>query len=453
MSLQRRLTLYLLVCAPVVWLLAMLFSVNRAQHDVNELFDTELIRLARQVQVVLHSGKPEADKAVVGSDRGGSTGEADLSDMAIAVWDAQGRLILADREGGELPRRPDAAGFLQERLKGEVWRVYYLQSPAGEWLVAAGQKAYERDELVLQLTASQLLPWLLVLPVLLVVLAWSVRRALAPVLGVAAELQQRQAHDLQPVPEQQAPDEVKPLLKAINAQFARIGELLARERRFTADAAHEMRTPLAVLRAQWDVVRRAGTQPERAQAEAKFGAGLDRMDRLVTQMLALSRVETQLPSGTTSTPAIEVDWPAILAQAIGDCLPLAERRHIDFECDWPDDRREALPMIGDPDLLTVMVRNLLDNAARYAPEGTTVAIRFSRERMQIENEGPAMPSREQQRLGERFRRPEGQKESGSGLGVSIVERIAALHGLTVAFGSREQGDGMKVVVGFALEPA
>jgi two-component system, OmpR family, sensor histidine kinase QseC len=331
--------------------------------------------------------------------------------------------------------------------------VYYLQSPAGEWLVAAGQKAYERDELVLQLTVSQLLPWLLVLPVLLAVLAWSVRRALAPVLGVAAELQQRQAHDLQPVPEQQAPDEVKPLLKAINAQFARIGELLARERRFTADAAHEMRTPLAVLRAQWDVVRRAGTQSERAQAEAKFSAGLDRMDRLVTQMLALSRVETQLPRGNTSEPAIEVDWPEILAHAIGDCLPLAERRHIDFDCDWPDDRREALPMTGDPDLLTVMVRNLLDNAARYAPEGTTVAIRFSRERMQIENEGPAMPSEERQRLGERFRRPEGQKESGSGLGVSIVERIAALHGLTVAFGLRERGDGMKVVVGFALEPA
>jgi two-component system sensor histidine kinase QseC len=453
MSLQRRLTIYLLVCAPVVWMMAVLFSVNRAQHDVNEMFDTELIRLARQVQVMLFAGKPEPGKAVANTGRGGDTGEADLGDMAVAVWDAQGRLILADREGGELPRRPGTSGFLRERLNGEIWRVYYLQSPAGEWLVAAGQKAYERDELVFHLTVSQILPWLLVLPVLLAALTWGVRRALRPLLEVAGELQQRRAHDLQPVPEQQAPKELKPLLGAMNAQFARIRELIARERRFTADAAHELRTPLAVLRAQWDVVRRAGTPAERARAEAGFAAGLDRMDRLVTQMLSLSQVEAQLPPGAAPAPAAKIDWPDILAQAIGDCLPLAQRRRIEFECHWPDDRKDALPMIGNSNLLTIMVRNLLDNAARYAPEGSTVSIRLGPERMEIENEGAVMPAEERERLGERFRRPAGQQESGSGLGVSIVRRVADLHGLAASFGPRDQGDGMKVVLRHARAAA
>lgn len=448
MSLQRRLMLYLLVSAPLVWLMAVAVSVNRAQRDVNELFDSELIRLARQVQVVLgHDGGTA--KPAEGGDGATALGEADLRDFAIAVWDAQGRLYLADREGGELPRRPGAAGFVTEHLHGELWRVYYLQSAGGQWLVAAGQKAYEREELVYDLTISQVLPWLLVLPLLLAALAWAVRRALAPVVVVAGELQHREGSDLRPLATQGAPAELMPLLDAINAQFARVDALLTRERRFTADAAHEMRTPLAVLRAQWDVVRRARDEDERVQAQARFAAGLDRMDRLVTQMLALSRVDSRAAAAQAASWECEVDWPAVVEQAISECLPLAERRRIEFACEWPPQRREALPVLGDPELLAVMLRNLLDNAARYAPTGTLVTLRFTRDRLEVENAGPALEPAQLERLGERFRRPSGQQESGSGLGISIVQRIAALHRLAVRFGPRADGTGMKAAVTFA----
>ena len=448
MSLQRRLMLYLLVSAPLVWVMAVAVSVNRAQRDVNELFDTELIRLARQVQVVLAKDTSGAMSTLPAPVPPGAGGEADLRDFAIAVWDAQGRLFLADREGGELPRHTDVTGFVTERLHGELWRVYYLRSPGGEWLVASGQKTYERDELVYDLTLSQIVPWLLVLPLLLVVLAWAVRRALAPVQAITADLQQREASDLKPLREHDAPTELTPLLKAINAQFERVDSLLTRERRFTADAAHEMRTPLAVLRAQWDVVRRAKDDAERAEAQARFSAGLDRMDRLVTQMLALSRVESHA-AGAAAVPDHQVDWRGVVEQALSECLPLAERRRIDFACDWPQETREALPLFGDAELLTVMLRNLLDNSARYAPAGSLVTLRFSRDRLEIENPGPALDPAEWQRLGERFRRPSGQQESGSGLGISIVQRIASLHGLAVAFGPGEDGTGMKVVLTFA----
>lgn len=446
MSLQRRLMLYLLVSAPLVWLMAVAVSVNRAQRDVNELFDTELIRLARQVQVVLgHEGNGARPPLPIHEPP--STGEADLRDFAIAVWDARGQLFLADREGGELPRRHDATGFVTERLNGEAWRVYYLHSADG-WLVAAGQKAYERDELVFDLTVSQMLPWVLVLPLLLLALAWAVRRALSPIVGIAADLQHREAWNLKPLRQDAAPVELAPLLGAINAQFARIDALLTRERRFTADAAHEIRTPLAVLRAQWDVVRRARDEAERTEAQARFSAGLDRMDRLVTQMLALSRVDSRAASAGAAWER-EVDWPAVVEQATNECLPLAERRRIEFACEWPADPREALPLLGDAELIGVMLRNLMDNAARYATEGSLVTLRFSRDRLEVENAGPVMDPAERERLGERFRRPSGQQESGSGLGVSIVQRIAALHGLAVAFGPREDGTGMKVVITFA----
>lgn len=175
--------------------------------------------------------------------------------------------MLADREGIQLQRLPQASGFVEQAVDGRNWRIYYLQSTDGNWLVAAGQGAYERDELVYGLTITQVVPWLLVLPILLAVMTWAVRRALSPMRQLTTQLRARDASDLQPVPDERAPAELKPLLGAMNGLFARIEELLVRERRFTADAAHELRTPLAVLRAQWDVVRGATSSAEREQAE------------------------------------------------------------------------------------------------------------------------------------------------------------------------------------------
>ena len=441
MSLQRRLLMYLLLCAPVVWAAALLASADRARHEVNEIYDTEIIHLARQIQSTL-SGVRTPGTAAPATP---ASGEADLRDLAVAVWDAGGRLLLGDREGVLLPRRADAAGFAELALDGEPWRVYYLQSPHGEWLVAAGQRARERDELVWGLVLSQLVPWLLVLPVLLVAMAWAVRRALAPVRSLAAELKGRDADDLQPVSTRDAPAELAPLVNAMNGLFGRIETTLARERQFTADAAHELRTPLAVLRAQWDVLRRAVGDDERREAQARLGAGLDRIDRLVTQMLALSRLEAteRLPQ------AVDLDWEPIVEQVMSDVLATAERRHIELACDWPARESQAFALRGDPSLITVMLRNLLDNAVRYAPEHSTVTLRFTSAGLSVENDGPPLSPDALSHLGERFRRTDGQIESGSGLGVSIAQRIAALHGLAVRYGSRADGLGVRVEVGAA----
>ena len=446
MSLQRRLLLYLLLSAPLVWAVALAASVQSARHEVDELFDTEMIRLARQVQVTLAAAVPGASPVLPSAPGEGAegSGESDLSDLAVAVWDARGQLLLADREGVQLVRRPAAAGFVDEQLDGEAWRVYYLQSADGQWLVAAGQKAYERDELVFDLTASQVVPWLLVLPVLLAAMAWGVRRALAPVYQLAGDLRARSAEDLQPVPEQQAPAELKPLVHSMNGLFHRIEDTLARERRFTADAAHELRTPLAVLRAQWDVVRRAGSPAERRDAEDKLTAGIERMTRLVEQMLALSRLE----AATTLPMTTEVDWHRVVEQVISDCLPLVERRRIELACEWPESGH-PLPLLGDEALLVVLLRNLLDNAIRYAPEGSGVVVRVDSAQLCVENDGEPLAAQHLARLGERFYRPEGQAEGGSGLGVSIAQRIAALHGLQMSFGTRAPGRGTRVTLGFA----
>jgi two-component system sensor histidine kinase QseC len=455
-SLRRRLLLYLLLSAPLAWGVALWFSVDRARHEVNELFDAGLIRLARQVQTTLGrpGGEPPAPAAVAEAASEGEVaaalGEADLEDLAIAVWDRGGRPWVADREGGGFPYRPQASGFTELELAGEPWRLYYLQSFDGGWLVAAGQKLYERDEMVSQLTVSQLLPWTLVLPLLLLAMALAVRQTLAPLDRLSGELAARTPDDLHPLPEAGAPTELRPLLAAMNALFRRIDETLARERRFTADAAHELRTPLAALRAQWDVLRRAADGPARAEAEHRLAAGFDRVERLVSQMLALSRLEASQPAGLARRP---VAWPAVVEEALSDCLALAERRGITLECEWPQDGVAPLPLEGDAPLLVVLLRNLVDNAVRYAQRGATVTVRLGADTLEVDNPGPPLPPALRARLGERFLRPEGQDEAGSGLGLSIVQRIAALHGLALAFVDLTDADGRPAGVRARLQRA
>jgi two-component system sensor histidine kinase QseC len=441
MSLQRRLMVYLLVAAPLVWTLALGVSAQRARHEVNELFDSELIRLALQAQAIAApraGSPPDAQQRTVPLPAR-EAGEADLRDFALAVWDGEGRLTMTDREGVQLPRRAQASGFVDLVLDGDAWHVYYLQASGGESLVAVGQRSVERDEVVWNLVGSQLLPWLVVLPMLLAAIAWGVRRALSPVRALTGELGRRGAGELQPVAADDAPVELRPMVDAMNGLFARTAAALERERRFTADAAHELRTPLAALRAQWDVLRGAADADARCAAEARLGAGFERMERLVAQMLALSGVEATERLARREP----IDWAAVVGQATSDCLALADRRRIEMACEWPPAGVAPMPLRGDADLVTVLLRNLLDNAVRYAPEGTTVTLRFGAQSLRVENAGPALAPDALAQLGERFHRPAGQRESGSGLGVSIAQRIAALHGLTLRYGA--MGDGRGVV--------
>ncbi|MBM3362731.1 MAG: two-component sensor histidine kinase [Betaproteobacteria bacterium] len=435
MSLRRRLMMYLLISAPVVWLVAVAVSSYQARAEVNELFDSEMIRLARQIQLTLVGVGPQA--FVSDSPLAGPGGAADLDDFAVAVWDREGKPVLLDREGAQLPRSTDRVGFVDLQINNKPWRAYYLQAADGAWVVAAGQSLHERDELVYDLIASQLIPWLLMLPVLIVAMSWAVRQALTPMQDLTRDLQHRHAHDLEPMSVAAAPVELQPMLRAINGLFGRISGTLERERRFTADAAHELRTPLAVLGAQWERLDRSADPAERARAAQALGAGIDRMNRLVDQLLRLSRLDAAQGLGQQDA----LQWPELAREAIAAVLPVVERRKIQLECLWPTAPERPPAWRGDPQLMLVLLRNLLDNACRCCPIGSTVTLRFTGDGVAVENEGEGVQPDQQARLGQRFYRPEGQPEVGSGLGVSIARRVAELHGLTLQYRSLKQGSG------------
>lgn len=439
MTLQRRLLVLLLVGAPLIWATAVGFALWRARYEINELFDTQQIRLAQQVAALLPSaqlnGAPRRLPPLPTD-----SGAAELDDLSIAVWNERGELLLADREGIALPFDAGAAGFVNVRLGHDSWRVYYLPGN-GPWRVAVGQAADERAEVLRDLLASQLLPWLLMLPVLLAALAAAVRRGLRPVREIARQVQLRRADSLAPLALAAAPAELRPLLAAMNDLFGRIERALEHERRMTADAAHELRTPLAALRAQWEAGQLAATDAERRHAHARIGEGIDRLGRLVSQLLALAGVESRGAPVFTEP----VDWQRVVERALSDCLPLLDATGSEVEVQWPE-HGAPLPLAGDEALLATLLRNLVDNALRYAPPRSPVVLRFASQALVFEDRGPGLSEAQRARLGDRFYRPAGQAQAGSGLGISIVQRVADLHGLDVRFENRDDGPGLRVTV-------
>jgi two-component system sensor histidine kinase QseC len=432
-TLRRRLLLLLLISVPIVWAIAVAASYLRSRHEINEYFDTQQIRFAQLVLSMLPSANlGESTRLPVAA---GALGEAELNDLSVAVWSPEGRLILTDQEGAVLPYRADAPGFVEMELGGARWRVYYLHPAGSRWSVAVGQGVEERDEVLAGLLAGQLLPWALMLPVLIAAMAIAVRHALKPVQAIAREIEHRDADDLHPVAAEDLPAELSPLVAAMNRLFTRIAEAIEHERRLTADAAHELRTPLAALRAQWEAARVADDDTVRAAASAQIGAGIDRLGHLVEQLLALAAVESRPSSAFTRL----VQWDRVVEQALSDCMPLIERTGTEVEVHWPE-RSRPLPIVGDEALLTLMLRNLVDNALRYAPPRSRIAIRFDMDRVVVEDEGPGLPQAVRARIGDRFFRPAGQSEPGSGLGVSIVMRVASLHRLEVTFANRADDD-------------
>ena len=215
MTLQRRLLILLLIGVPLIWGVSLVATIFHAREEIYELFDTEEVRLAQQVMAVLPLAGNGAPVASLHGDRG----EADLETLAISVW-IDGQRVAADREGGAIPYQPNAAGFTMPHLDGKRWRIYYLPSADGRRLVAVGQLMAERRTLLGGLIASQLIPWLLSLPLLLIAMTWAVRHALRPVRELAQQLEARRADDLSPLDDRAVPSELRPLIVSTNRLFA-----------------------------------------------------------------------------------------------------------------------------------------------------------------------------------------------------------------------------------------
>lgn len=401
-----------------LWLLACLLVGLLAHHEVSELYDEQQQLFARQLYHTLPQLKSGATHA---------RHEENADHQAVAIWDSQARALVADTDGMQLSPRPGFTGFVTSLHDKEIWRVYYYSGEQGT--VAVAQEEGERWELMRGLLLTQLL-WLIILPVAMLAIWWALGRGLSPLVHIRQQLQQRSTDDDTPLPTD-VPSEIRPLIDAMNQLIARVASTLQHERRFTADAAHELRSPLTGLRVQAELVQLLDDPAARQAAIGKVLASVDRASHLVDELLALSRLEQQ-----QTLPFAPLSWPAIAEQAMAEVAAAATQRGTRIELELA----ATGPLAdGDASLLQLLLRNLLDNAVRYSPPGSLVALQIGPQQIQVLDNGPGIAAEYLARIGERFYRPAGQDASGSGLGLSIVGRIASLHRLQLAWHNRPEG--------------
>ncbi|MBQ9182771.1 MAG: hypothetical protein IJ143_03210 [Neisseriaceae bacterium] len=328
-----------------------------------------------------------------------------------------------------------------QRTDGRKWRVLRLTAPDGSTVVAVGQNKSVRYQTVNSAIKAQLIPWILALPLLLLALSLSMRISLRPLNKLAQHLHHREAQDDSPI-EERVPREMQPLVYSLNRLFFRIQETIKREQRFTSDAAHELRSPLAALKVQAEVLAMSDTEEEQTHALVNILDSIDRSERLIGQLLALSRLD----SNTGDTLNEVIDWASISEKVLQNSARNAREKHIQLKREvFSGSLKEVLPLTGNPTLIELMLRNLIDNAIRYTPIEGEVVLEMGDDFVRVIDNGKGIDPAYLPRIRERFFRPPGQKESGSGLGLSIIDRIATLHGLTFILQNRETG-GLKAEV-------
>jgi two-component system OmpR family sensor kinase len=366
-------------------------------------------------------------------------------DFVVQVWSLDGVRVYLSRPHAVLPDIT-TLGFSTVLTPEGRWRVFGVQAVTR--VIQVAQPLSVRERRAAQLALQTLKPFALLLPVLALLIWFAVGLALEPLRRLTTQVKARRVDALDALPAERLPDEVQPLVLALNDLLERLRAALERERAFMADAAHELRTPLTALYLQLGMLARASGEAEREAAMSTLSAGVQRAIHLVEQMLALARQE---PRADSQRVPVRLDE---LARAIvTELVPLADAGHIDLGVA----AAQPATVAGDPDALRTLLRNLVDNAVRYTPAGArvdvTVESRAGAARLTVSDDGPGIPSEERKRVFDRFYRRAGTAPSGSGLGLAIVKAIADAHGATVSLDAGPSGKGLAVSVTFPAQSA
>lgn len=440
-SLRTRLLLAVVGGVTLLWATAAWLTWRDAEHELGELLDAHL---AQAAAVLVAPAAHEHFHAELFSRAPHLHRYA--TRVVFQVWH-EGHLMQASANAPAAPLSAQTQGFSNPSLNGEPWRVFATVGAAPDIQIFVGEQLGARGQILDAVLRSLMWPLLLGLPPLALAAWWAVRLGLAPLDRLSRTVAERRPQALDPLTLAPAPTELAPLVAALNALFRRVGELIENERRFTADAAHELRTPIAAIRAQAQVARASGDAQERARALDQLLQGCDRAQRLVEQLLLLARVDAQ--PAALEGPQMH-DLGATVRASVAELLPaaLARGQQLEVAADRP------CPVSGAPAWVSVLLRNLLDNAVRYAGPGARlrVAVRplaAGAAEVVLEDSGPGLPDPDLVRLGERFHRAESglvSGEPGSGLGWSIVRRIAQVIGLTVQADRSPALGGLRVTV-------
>jgi two-component system OmpR family sensor kinase len=439
-SIRRTLLVWLLLGLVAVAVLASVATYFDTKREIGELFDLQLKQLAYSTRVddLIRGRQPSVSGP--GADR--ATG---VSEIVTQIWDRDGVLVYYSRPGTGLPV-PATEGYSDVLQNGRAWRVY--THVEGRHALQVAHALDERREIAAQSALRTLLPLAALIPFLGVLIWYAVGRGLRPLETMSHAVARRQPDAMAPLAEGGLPEELRPLANSLNALLARLSDALNAQRRFTADAAHELRTPLAALKLQVELVERAPDDAARAAALAELEDGVDRASHLVEQLLAMARLEPEaLAKNFGNCDLVGLAKDVIVARAA-----LAADKSIDLGLA----RESTVHARGDAASLSMLLANLLDNALRYTPGGGRIDVAVDDDAghavISVADTGPGIPVQDRERVFDRFHRgantDDGRGPTGSGLGLSIVKRIADAHGATVTLDAGSDGHGLVVRVRF-----
>jgi two-component system OmpR family sensor kinase len=425
MSIRKNLLIWLLTGFVLTGLGTGIATYFKTQEEVGEMLDYELSQIAYSMQYS-SSFMPSQLKNIGDASR-------DDNDFVVQVWDKDGALFYSSLPSAKLPQAP-AQGFSIITGSNDDWRAFSLIS--GSHVIQAAQTMGDRWEIAAGIALRMLAPLAVLVPAL-AFLAWiAVKKSLAPLARVTAEVERRDASTMTPLNIHTVPEEIRPLLMALNGLLHRLDESIASQRRFVADAAHELRTPLTALSLQAHLVEQAQDSKERNEVIGNLRHGIARASHLVSQLLTLARQE---PSA--QRPLVPLDLAALARQVIGEFAPMADAKRIDLGIS----ANQPEFVNGDAEALRILVGNLTDNAIRYTPEGGKVDVTLNKDDsslvLSVKDTGSGIPIEDREKIFERFYRIAGNEIQGSGLGLAIVKQIAQRHGAVIKIATGENGIG------------
>jgi signal transduction histidine kinase len=364
-------------------------------------------------------------------------------DFVVQIWSFDGRLVYASRPNAGLPPRA-VLGLTDVRTSETTWRVYSTLSNNGfgDRIIQVAQPLRIRSTLAATAALRSMLPLLALTPLLAAAVWWTVAAALRPLQRVAKDVRQRNATSLDQLEAEHLPEEVEPLVQALNDLLAKLKQAFETQRGFVSNAAHELRSPLTALKLQAQLIERSPDDATRSTAVAELRSGIDRATRMVEQLLTLARNEP----GAAAQPHVPVDWSEAVRLAVAETVGGAVAKQIKLELHAD----EPVQVTGHADSLRILARNLVDNAVRYTPVGGCVEVSVKRldgkPQLIVDDSGPGIALVERDQVFERFYRGHANTTEGTGLGLAIVRNVAQQHGFAVHLSDSPLG-GLRVTVG------
>jgi two-component system, OmpR family, sensor kinase len=434
-SLRTRLLIWLLGAVLLIGVAGGFIIYRNSLAEANAFFDYHL----RETALLLR------DQAYGFAPPDGLPQQVPQYDFVVQVWSLDGQRLYLSQPTAVLPVATTLGFTTVDSREAGRWRVFGVLARGHVIQVAQALKV--REDRAARLALRTLAPIGLLMPALALLIWWIVGRSLRPLGALAGSVRARSPTTLDPLSTGGLPEEVRPVVEALNDLLSRLAVAREHERAFIADAAHELRSPLTALSLQLQALASAGSDVGRGEATEQLKAGVARATRLVEQLLTLARHE-QRPGHEAGPVALD----DLAREAIMALVPLADSRQIDLGVA----SAEPATVLGDADALRVLLENLVDNAIRYTPQGGRVDVAVSRRPgggepgavLEVCDTGPGIPDSERDRVFDRFYRVPGTAEAGSGIGLAIVKSIAERHGAAIEFGPGDGGHGLRVRVTF-----